>query len=95
MRTKRLVGVCSVAAVTLMLGPGLVQAQRREVRHEIREGEREIRHERREATREILEADSPWEVRHEIREGHREITHERREARREVRREIRKEFWDR
>jgi hypothetical protein len=93
MRTKILLGTCSVVAVTMLLGPAQGWAQRWDVRREVGEGAREVRREREEAVREIRNADSPWEVRHEIREGHRQITREKNEARRQVRREINQPGW--
>lgn len=82
----------ALASALILLGPLLppaAQADRWEVRREVREGAREVRREKREARRELKRCDTRECARREIREGYREVQREKREARCEIRRELR------
>lgn len=91
MAPTRSILVALVSALILLgaLLPPAAQADRWEVRREVREAAREVRREKREARRELKRCDTRECARREIREGYREVQREKREARREIRRELR------
>jgi hypothetical protein len=70
------------------------QAQRWEVRREVREGARSVNREKREAIREMQRCTTRDCARREAHEGQREVARERREARGEIRREVRENYRD-
>lgn len=86
--------LAAIAAVAAAIIPSAADAQRWQVRQEMREGAREVIRERREAMRELSRCTTRQCARREVREGRREVARERREARREIRGEVREAYYD-
>lgn len=89
------VGAFACCLLLHLATPPTAQANRWEVRREIRQGIYDVQRAKRRAALRVLSSDSRSEARREIRRGIRNVERARRRARRDVRREIIDSYYDR